>query len=180
MPRCSSRCAPAQQARSLVNDVRIIDAALGITDRKGWRGLSVHQVAGMSRPAVLTRFKSRLGIVAAVWSQRLAGHAQPALAGPVEACAEGESGPTARAPGSSLEPFAQPWFRMLAAAELLIVGRCEPTVGPTLAATSRRTSSPGSTQAEASSATSGPPSADSPATSRSACALRATAIRSTM
>lgn len=127
-----------RQARSVANDERVLDAALHLADEEGWRGLSVTQVAdtaGVSRTVVLTRFKDRSAIGAGLWTQSLATRLRSALSILITACSQADQALTAQALSQALEPFARPDRHMRAAAELLLVGRYEPTVALAIEAT---------------------------------------------
>lgn len=126
-----------RQARSVHNDARILDAALDLADRVGWRGLTVAQVAaeaGLARPTVQARFEDHPAIAAGLWSALVAEPLRDALEGVVNACSQFGS-LSAHNLWSALEPFARPAQELRVAAELLIVGRYQPTVGAAIAST---------------------------------------------
>lgn len=121
-----------RQSRSVANDARVLNAASRLADMEGWRGLSVSQVAeaaGVSRTVVLTRFKDRPAIGAGLWTHSLGPIVSRDLVRLVGLCSLDEQPLTPDALWQALEPFAQPDQQMRAAAELLLVGRYEPTVG---------------------------------------------------
>lgn len=129
--------APRRQARSLRNDARILDAALDLADRLGWRGLAVAhvaEVAGLSRPTVQSRFEDRPAIAEGLWSMLVVEPLRGALERVARACTQ-DGSLTAQTLWSVLEPFAHPTRELRVAAELLIVGRYEPTVGAAIAST---------------------------------------------
>lgn len=127
-----------RQARSVANDARVLDAALRLADEEGWRGLSVARVAdtaGVSRTVVLTRFKDRAAIGSGLWSQGLESRLRAALASLMAVCSQEEGELTSEALWEALEPFVRPDRQMRAAAELLLVGRYEPSLASAIEAT---------------------------------------------
>jgi AcrR family transcriptional regulator len=137
MPTTLSGGATRRQARSVHNDLRILDAALDLTDRAGWKGLNVTQVAevsGLSRPTVRARFTERPAIAVGLWSMRVVAPLTEALEQVVKACSQHEP-LDATTLSAALGPFIHPSRELRAAAELLIVGRYEPTLGAAIATT---------------------------------------------
>ena len=113
-----------RQARSIRNDERILDAATEIAADAGWAGLlpaRVADLAGLSHPAVSSRFADRSEIAAAVWRQRLAAPVISNLTSVLEAAgllSPGDADP--RKFARAMRPFVQPDIAMRAAAELLV------------------------------------------------------------
>lgn len=116
-----------RQQRSVRNDARILEAALDLADRLGWRALTVARVAEearVSRPTVMARFADRPAIAVGLWSALVAEPLHDALEEVARVCSLGPS-LTATTLWSALEPFVHPNREMRAAAELLLVGRYE-------------------------------------------------------
>ena len=140
--------AAPRQGRAILNDERILDAAVRLADQEGWHGLLIARVAdaaGLSRRTVSDRVPDRQALATRVWSQRLAPVVIDALGRLVQAMSpdSGSGSPSVDAQrlGQAMEAFTEPDERMRAAAELLIVAGFDPllhlavhdTVGTALA-----------------------------------------------
>ena len=124
-----------RQARSVMNDARILDAVVERLDSGGWEETSLVQIArqaGLTHPAVLDRHDSRTTAVIDVWHQRLA----PPLLHALRQCVA-VLDTTVREDdlAAALDPFIYPEPRMRAAAEVLLVSRYEPALADAVAST---------------------------------------------
>ena len=140
--------AAPRQGRAILNDERILDAAVRLADQEGWPGLLIARVAdaaGLSRRTVSDRVPDRQALATWVWSRRLAPVVIDALGRLVQAMspdsAAGSPSVDAQLLGQAMDAFTEPDEPMRAVAELLIVATFDPllhlavhdTVGTALA-----------------------------------------------
>lgn len=116
-----------RQARSVRNDIRILDAAVEILSKQGWGALNLAAAgkqAGLSKRPVADRFADRSELAVAVWTQRV----EPVLLPALRELLKREVQTDPDLLKDALAPFIEPGPDLVAGRELLIVRDFDPVL----------------------------------------------------